>query len=146
MKGATLIEVLIALAIASIVIVSVTVVSITSLSNAQYIRSSDQASKYAQEGIEIVRRIRNTNYPGFRSYSGTYCLGANARTFGLPQSSCTVPNVGSFIRSVRVQQSACGADVARATVTVSWDDGRCSGGSYCHRSDLISCLSTVSPI
>lgn len=144
MKGTTLIEVLIALAVASIVIAGVTIVSITALSNAQYVRSSDQATKYAQEGMEVVRSIRNADYPGFRSYNGTFCLGGNEKTFGLPQSTCTVPNVGSFIRSVELEQSSCGVDVARVTVVVAWTDGRCDGGSYCHRSDLVSCLSTVS--
>lgn len=144
MKGATLIEVLIALAIASIVIVAITIVSITSLRNAQFVQKSDQATKYAQEGMEIMRSIRNGDYQGFQSYSGTYCLDDGQTTLGIAQSSCTTENIGSFIRSVKILPSGCGANVSQVTVTVSWRDGQCDSESYCHKSDLVSCLSTES--
>ena len=144
MKGTTLIEVLVALAVASIVIAGVTIVSLTSLRNAQFARTSDQATKYAQEGMEVARAIRNADYPGFQSYGGTYCLGEGETAFGLPKASCTTENVGSFIRSVVIAPSGCGSNISRVTVTVSWRDGQCDLGNYCHKSDLVSCLSTQS--
>ncbi len=145
-KGSTLVEVLLGLAIATIALSGVTVVAISSLSNAQQGRNQIQATKYSQEGIEIVRRIRNSDYAAFANYNGTYCLGTNQTTLGVA-ATCTTPNVGQFIRSVQIEQNAgCGASLARATVRVAWTDAKCSAGVYCHSSQLQSCFSTVNPV
>lgn len=149
MRGDTLIEVLIGLAVATVAISAITVLGTTSLNNAKFISDQDQASKYAQEGLETVRKIRNSNYTGFASTSGVYCLGKDIQTLGASGSSCTTPNIdGKFIRSVIiVQNGECrSASLAHTTVTVSWTDGKCSAGAYCHTSKLSSCFSTAPPI
>jgi hypothetical protein len=46
------------------------------------------AGKYAQEGLEAVRKIRNASYVGFRSYNGVYCLGSDETTLGTPIAAC----------------------------------------------------------
>lgn len=146
-KGETLIEALGALAIISIVIAAVASSVITALNNAKHNENVTLATKFAQQGIEQVRQIRNTNYPVFRTYSGIYCLGKNQTTLGAAQSNCTSANVDSFIRSVAINHTpGCGANVARITVAVSYTDGKCSSGVYCHRQEHVSCLSTVNPI
>ena len=147
MKGTTLIEVLIALAAAVVVITAVTILSVSSLNNVQFVRNQDSATKYAQEGMEIVRSIRNGDYVGFRAYSGLYCLPLNDIAL-TTSGSCGTPNIEErFIRSVQIDQNAgCGVNLVRATVTVAWTDGKCSSGTYCHNSTLTSCLSTVNPI
>ncbi len=148
MRGDTLIEVLVALAIAAVVISAITALGITSLNNAKYIATQEQATKYTQEGMETIRKIRNGNYAAFAGYTGVYCLAKNAATLG-SVSTCTTPNIdNTYIRSVEiVQDGDCnGSNIAHATVRVFFSDGKCAPGTYCHSTELSSCLSTRSPI
>lgn len=147
MRGDTLIEVLVALAVAAVVISAITALGITSLNNAKYIATQEQASKYTQEGMETIRKIRNGNYAAFAGYSGTYCLIKNAAS--LTAGPCTTPNIdNTYIRSVEIVQNGdcVGANIAHATVRVSFNDGKCAAGTYCHTTESSSCLSTRSPI
>ncbi|HZE86944.1 MAG TPA: hypothetical protein VE090_01935 [Methylomirabilota bacterium] len=147
MKGQTLIEVLLALSIAAVVITSVTILAISSLSNAQYIKNQDLATKYGQDGMETVLKIRNSSYTGFSTYNGLYCLGKGQTVLGSAKPSCTVANVDNFIRSVQIQQNgSCGANLAQVAIVVSWTDSKCQSGTYCHTSQISSCFSTVNPV
>lgn len=146
-KGQTLIELLVALSILVIVITTVAVSLTTSLNNAQASRTSTLATKYAQEGVEHVRSLRDASYTTFRTYNGLYCLGKDQQSLGTVQSSCTTANYDQFIRSVRIEQNVgCGTNTARVTVLVSWKDGKCPTNSYCHTAQHVSCLSTVNRV
>ena len=146
-RGQTLIETLSALAIISIVITAIATSVTTSLSNAKYDQNQTLATKYAQQGAEIVQQLRDDSYTNFKTYNGTYCLGKGQTTLGAVKPSCTVPNVDTFIRYVIVQQApGCGANIAQVTVTVSFTDGKCATGVYCHRQSSLTCLSTANPI
>ncbi len=145
-KGETLIEALAALALVAIVISAITTLITTSLSNATYNENQTLATKFAQQGIESVRQIRNANYVAFRTYNGLYCLGKGQSSLGPPQSACAAPNTDNFIRSVQIEQTpGCATNVARITVNVAFTDGKCTGNSYCHIQTHTSCLSTVNP-
>ncbi len=145
-KGETLIEALAALALVAIVITAITTLITTSLSNATYNENQTLATKFAQQGIESVRQIRNANYVAFRSFNGLYCLGKGQSTLGTPQTACASPNTDSFIRSVTIEQSpGCATNVARVTVNVAFTDGKCTNNAYCHVQTHTSCLSTVNP-
>jgi prepilin-type N-terminal cleavage/methylation domain-containing protein len=147
LQGQTLIETLAALAILSILIVAIATSVISSLSNAEFNDNQTLATKYAQQGLEYVTQIRDQNYANFKNYNGTYCLGQNPSSLGTAQASCTAQNYGSFIRSVVIQQTpGCGTNVAAVTINVSFTDGKCQGGAYCHAATEASCLSTVNPI
>lgn len=145
LKGQTLIETLSALAILSIVIIAIATSVTTSLSNAEFNDNQTLATKYAQQGSEIVTQIRDTNYTGFASYNGIYCLG-NTTSLGSAQASCPTKNIGNFIRSVQIQPGGCAANVAKITVAVSFTDSKCQQGVYCHSETDISCLSTANPV
>lgn len=58
-KGQSLLELIIVMAVAIIVIGALTVVTISSLRNANLSKNQLQATKFAQEGIEKVRSIRD---------------------------------------------------------------------------------------
>lgn len=153
MKGQSLIESVLALALISIVLSSIGGVIVTSLSNANFGKTQAAATQYAQEGIETLRQIRNRNYAEFSTYNNNYCLGKGITTLGTPSATCPTPNIdGIFIRSIKIENSTspppgrCAVNISRATVTVSWTDGKCQNGTYCHKSILTSCLSTVNPI
>lgn len=146
MKGQTLIEVLVALATAGIVITAITVVVSASLNNAQFTKNQNAATNYAQQGMELVRQLRDSDIVTFRTYSGTYCLAKNQTTLGIPQSTCSSANVDIFTRSVVITQGGCAANNAQVSVSVAWTDGKCPANSNCHKVPLVSCLSTVSSI
>ena len=156
MKGQSLIEALLALSVVGIILSGITVIVTSSLNNAGYGRNQSLATQYAQEGVEVLRKIRNSDYSVFAGYNANYCLGKGAVNLGSPTAACTSANVDNiFIRSVKIENSAsppapapgrCAVNVSRATVTVSWNDSKCSGGSFCHKSQIISCLSTNNPV
>jgi type IV pilus modification protein PilV len=60
-QGQTIIEVLIALSVVMIISISFTNITLTALRNVQYAKSQEQATKIAQETLEIIRAIRDQN-------------------------------------------------------------------------------------
>lgn len=151
MKGETLVEVLVALGIITVVASALVGVVVTSMGNTRFSKDQNQATQYAQEGMEIVRQKRDDDYVVFRAIAtGTYCLDGSGAN-NLVQPCIDVANVGgSYLRKVTIGQSAatrCALDVARVTVTVSWQDSKCPAANmFCHASKLESCLSSVNPV
>lgn len=148
MKGDTLIEVLVALGLITVVITALAGVVITSMGNTQFSKNQNTATQYAQEGMEIIRRIRDDNYVNFRNIaSATYCFDEGVMALPLPPN-CTSANVsGSFLRKVTITQNGCAVNVANVTVTVSWQDSKCPAiNAFCHASRLESCFSTINPV
>ena len=146
-KGQSLIEAIGALAIIGIVVAAIAITVTAALSATKYNQNETLTTKYAQQGSEIVRQIRNSDYNAFKNVSGIYCLAKGQTTLGSLQSSCQNPNVDTFIRSVQVEQvPGCGTNVAKVTVIVSFSDGKCPNGAFCHNVTNTSCLSTVNPI
>ncbi len=148
MKGETLVEVLVALGIITVVASALVGVVVTSMGNTRFSKDQNQATQYAQEGMEIVRQKRDDDYAAFRAIAtGTYCLDGGSTTL---DPDCTTANVGSYLRKVTIGQSLatrCALDVARVTVTVSWQDSKCPAANmFCHASKLESCLSSVNPV
>lgn len=147
MKGQTLLEALIALSAIALVISGISVTIVNSLNNAGYGKSQVVATQYAQEGLDVARRLRDGDYATFSGYSGSYCLGKSSNTLSALGTCQQTPNVDSYIRIVSVEQNpGCGLNIRKVTVTVSWTDGKCAAGSYCHNSKLISCISTVNQL
>ena len=145
-KGETLIEAIGALAIIAIVVTAASVAIITALSNANFNQNQTQSTKFAQQGLEVVRQIRDADYTGFRTYAGTYCLAEGQTVLNTPVASCPNPNVSEFIRTVTVTQDGCSVNVAEVSVKVAFTDGKCQLGEYCHDQTHTSCLTTVNPI
>ncbi len=146
MKGQTLIEVLVALGIIAVIVTALTAVVITSLGNTRYGKDQNLALQYAQEGLEVVRSIRDENYNVFASLAnGDYCLAKNSRT--LNTTGCANANVDNYLRRVNIANSGCAAGITRVTVMVAWRDSKCPASSpFCHDVDLATCLSAVNPL
>lgn len=143
-KGQTLVEALIALGVAIVIISAIVVSVISSLSNAQFTKNQNQANHFAQEGMEIVRGIRNSSWTTFSALSSTYyCLSANSTTLVVRGADGCGQNVGIFVREVLVEHSSASCvGTSRITVNVSWSDSKCTDTSntFCHKVDFISCL------
>lgn len=149
-EGQSLIEVVTALSIITIIITAIGIVVISGLNNVRSGKNQDLATKFAQDGLETVRHIRNGNYVNFKAAGGLYCLPQGATDLGAASASCTTPNVGggSYVRSARIEVNpSCGANMAMVTVTVAWADSKCQSSSdFCHNVTLQSCLATLNPI
>lgn len=144
-KGQTLVEALIALGVAIIIISAIVVSVISSLSNAQFTKNQNQANHFAQEGMEIVRGIRNSNWLSFQALSSTYyCLAANSTTLVFKGTGCSPnPNVGIFVREVNIDHSSPSCiGTSMVTVNVSWSDSKCTdvSNTFCHKVSLASCF------
>lgn len=159
-KGQTIIEILVALSVASLVVSAIIVAVISSLSGAQYTKNQNQATQYAQQGMEVARQLRDSSYQTFSSLTGTYCLDLTCKLDGsapaCSQSSPCAPNInGIFVRQITFTQksASCSSNGASpipdpstypalVQISVNWSDGKCpSTNLYCHSVILTDCLS-----
>lgn len=155
-KGQSLLEVLIALSAAVLIISAIAVVVISSLSNTQFTKNQNLANHYAQEGIEVVRKIRDSSWNNFDTHvSGDYCLSQGETvlpTTPLPPGSNCAQNIGIFVREIDIERisAVCPGGVnpngSKVTSVVSWSDGKCpTTGSniYCHKVEIETCFHNV---
>ncbi len=75
-RGQTLLEVLLALSVVVLIIGAITVVVVNSLNNATFTKNQNLATQYAQEGIEYMRRKRDSSWSDFFAINDTthWCL------------------------------------------------------------------------
>lgn len=143
-KGQTLIEALIGLAVAVAIISAIVIAVISSLSNAQLTKNQNQANHYAQEGMEIVRQIRNSSWTSFTNLSSTYyCLSANSKTLTVKGVNGCGQNVGIYVREIDIEHNSPSCSgISRVTVKVAWSDAKCTdtANAFCHHASLISCF------
>lgn len=170
MKGQTLIEVLIALAIAILVVAAIAIVILSALNNAQFSKNQNITTQYAQEGMEIVRNLRSSDWTSFKDLAlppNSYCLDKGRTTLqktgslekdirdgnvagcqGLGSEHTTGQNVDNiYAREVDLESPAtspCNSNEIKATVIVSWSDTKCTdtGNVFCHKAQIVSCFST----
>lgn len=168
-RGQTLLEILLAFSVSILVLSAIAVGVTTSLSNTQYTKNQGLANSYAQEGMAVVRQIRDSGWNNFKNLDDffvtntIYCLGPNPmelRKLSLPNQNCwaqsPVPAGGIFSREVKFEHDSvsCKADPScvdpgclkgsKAAVKVSWSDSKCPVGTpYCHKVELITCFSNI---
>jgi type II secretory pathway pseudopilin PulG len=158
-EGQTLIEAIIALAAAVLVLSAITIAVISAVNNTEYTKNQNLATQYAQQGVEVMRQISESDWGTFSSYNaGKYCLAQNDTVpcpLGTAIGSC-IPssvktcgqNYGNFVREVDIAQGtqfSCEIGSIPISVIVSWTDGSCTStslnGTYCHNVTLNSCIS-----
>jgi hypothetical protein len=157
--GQTLLEILLAFGVSTVVLGAIVLGISTSLSNAQYTKNQGLASSYAQEGMAVIRKIRDSSWSNFCSYGNiNYCLPQNVAGSALELASYDSNNcfqngaVGIFVRKVTIthgSQECCscqpsdpscttcppnatclsGIVGSKVTVKVSWTDNKCLVGS-----------------
>jgi len=119
MRGATLIEVVIVVSIVVIVLTAIISGTITSLSVTNYSSKKNQATKLAQEVIELSRKERDQSWSAFLNRANrTWCVAEN----GVFTQGSTCPFNLEGVFSRMVQYTQVGSNV-ETTVTVSWIEG-----------------------
>lgn len=168
-RGQTLIEILLAFSV-SVMVLSAIVISVAgSLSNAQYTKNQNLANAYAQEGLAIVRQLRDSDWKTFVPVTAEayYCINASNVLVSYDGDECrtTGNKIGIFARSVTIDRDSplaeCSVETptpaptiipgtvtpqnSKVTVTVAWSDNKCpsAGNTYCHSVNLVSCLSNI---
>jgi hypothetical protein len=171
--GQTLLEILLAFSVSILVLSAVILGIITSLSNTQYSKNQSLANSFAQEGMAIIRKIRDSNLDKFSLFGEftpsdhtIYCLGPNQTDLNNEDKLTSayqncwakkpVPTGGIFSREIRFEHQSpnccfdntqtCGTDRrgSKATVTVAWSDNKClAGNPFCHKVELITCFSNI---
>lgn len=122
-SGQSLLEVVMAMAIAVVVISGLVSAVTLAVRNSTFAKNQTLATKYAQEGLEKVRAYRDQNdWMTFTSGCG------NLATMGISNT----PAAG-FSRSVSCAMQFPNFNMRRIQITVSWTD---SAGS--HQSRLMS--------
>ena len=138
--GQTLIELLMALGAGVLIVVAIVGGVVMEGKNSQFAKNQNLATRYAQEGIELIRSQRDKlNWSAFyANYSGKPQCIDNGGNFTLMSGNCT-PNVGNnfFTRSATFTDSAQTGINLSITVTVSWQD---SSGT--HRSSQTTVLTS----
>ena len=69
-KGQSLIEIVVVLSVASVVITALMISVINSLKNAQFAQMQSRSTKYAQDGAEKVRAVRDRDGRVVFNYTG----------------------------------------------------------------------------
>lgn len=134
--GESLLEVTISLGLALLVVTALTVTTVNGLKNSQLSQNQLKATKYAQEGIERMRQIRERNCPVTFNSNQYVWYGpgdsiwlvdpAGKYRFTITQTECrldasTTPEEldnNKFKRSV----SITGTATKKVTVSVTWND------------------------
>lgn len=166
-KGQTLIEVIVGLTAAVVVIAAIVSASLNALNNSEFGRDQNFAAQFTQEGMEVVRNMRNISIASLSaSYlpDGQYCLAKACSSLNKNITSCWTANplcpqnVDKFVRSVLVSHNVtdCNATPTpvgnpsgqlatnvKVTVTTSWFDTKCTSASnpFCHNVTMSSCFS-----
>jgi|SRR3989344_2160265 len=139
--GQTIIEATIALASILLTLAAISIAISTSVSNSQFIKQQTLVSKYAQDGIEQLRYIRNTNPTTFFAQEGIYCMNEDD---SLATGSCTEVNIANTFKReaefTQIPSVECG-NSTKVVVSVYWSTAKCGKvNTFCHKSQLVSCF------
>lgn len=100
--GQTIVEAVVVIGMVALLVTGLIVGTTASLKSAQSGRVRSQSVSLSQEGLEIVRSIRDQSWSTFQSYTGTYCLGSD-KILVVSAGSCGMNVAGaenSFSRNV----------------------------------------------
>lgn len=120
-SGQSLIEMLLMLVLVVVLVSSVVVGSTVSLKNQQVSVTRDMALKIAQQGIESVRTLRDTNWDEFIVYAGSYCV-SEANVLTAYVDSCT-PLIQDMYQRVATFTWDAANERMKVQVVVTWTLG-----------------------
>ena len=144
-QGSALIEAVVALAAVVIIVTAISIIVTLSVSNSTFIKNQNLANKYAQQGMEYIRGIKENDFSQFITYRGiagnNYCLDFQNQ-LRLDCYDQVIPELG-FKRNVSFKPG-CGVNGSdtQVGVSVKWSSGKCpQDNTFCHKAEFISCFS-----
>jgi type II secretory pathway pseudopilin PulG len=117
-SGQTLVEIIVVVGVVVLLVTGLVIGTTSSLRIGEAGKIRSQAVKLAQEGIELARTVRDTQWSSFAAMNGAYCLGeTNVWT---PATGICAVNIGTtFTRTV---DFAFVDPRMTVTATVTWQD------------------------
>ena len=119
-SGQTIVEVMVALGMATIALVALAQIASKSVANSGLAKRQTKASYLASQIVENIKLKKSLlGWTGFKTLlpSGTHCFGFSASTF---DSGCTA--VEEFTNTITVSYSGT-PETADITVKVIWNEG-----------------------
>lgn len=123
--GQMLVELLIALGVATLAVMALVSITTRSISNAGFSKSQSTASSYATGAMEWIRPQKNSDWQTFVARAGqTYCI--NDLVWPAQAGSCTAKSLaGTFSREVKLTVISAGpVQQVEAVVTVNWSEAK----------------------
>ncbi len=147
-SGQTIVEAVVALAAVFTIVAAITIAITNSLNNSQFVKNQNLANKYAQQGMEHMRRVQAEEIDIFATLNGDYAYGEN--DLQLSPGATEQVNIGnSHIRNINIttDESPCleedgdALNLKKVTVVVQWSSGKCGAEErFCHNTTLVSCI------
>lgn len=128
-SGQSLFEIILALAITTLIIVALVALTATSIRNTTFSKNKTLASRYSQEATEWLRGERDTDFSAFetRVLTPLYCfpsLSWGSATIGACTSGQEIANT-PFRREISFSSSLVnGKTLIQASVRVYWSDAQ----------------------
>jgi len=126
--GQSFVELIIIVAVVILLVTGLIVGTVSSLKTTNFASSKSQATKYAQEGIELARRERDTGWYAFYANRSNKTFCVNKTGAYIQGNMCAGSNLidATFSRIVSYIWNSA-QNRMEVTVTVSWPDG---GGTH----------------
>jgi type II secretory pathway pseudopilin PulG len=129
-QGQSLVEMLVVVGIVVLLVTGIVSGTTLSLNRTATIQQRSAAVKYAQEGIELTRFVRDEGWDNFAAMGAVesnYCVGSEEPVvFQLTTGSCATPNINdTYTRTITlllIPASSTTVEKMSVTVVVSWAD------------------------
>lgn len=122
--GQTIVELLVALGIATLVIIALVSLATTSLSNVTFSRTQGEATRFARDGMEWLRSERDKDWEAFAERAGnTWCLSSLSWPAGAGTCSQSLTVAGTNLRREATLASTSDTKLD-AYVRVYWTDSK----------------------
>jgi type II secretory pathway pseudopilin PulG len=122
-RGQTIVEAIVVIAVVVLLVTGLIAGTTTSLKSARNGRVRSQATKLAQEGLEIVRSIRDESWSVFAGNSGYYCLGSDEILTANVTETCAINIETTESSYSRLIQFEWLGNKMQVTARVSYLDG-----------------------
>lgn len=140
-KGQSLIEAVAALGVVTIVLTALSIAVLLGLRNSEFTRKETIATQYAQQGMEIIRNIRDVRWGDFNSLTDS-CFGPGNALTALPCGAAEYITAGTT-KFMRTATFTADTGCKKVTVTVAWQDSKCPSGGFCKKASMVSCFSDI---
>ena len=129
-QGQSLVEAVVVIGMVIVLVSGLIVGTTVSLRSSELGRSRSLAVKYATEGIEYARNLRNVGWTDFQAKTGAWCLDKDKTLTQAVSGVCSANIDSMFARKLTFSWTDPKMTV---TVAITWNDG--SGD---HKSELLT--------
>lgn len=123
-SGQSFFEVVLALALVSVVLVSMVMLASISVRTTNFARTKNTATRLTQEAIEWLRSERDTSWSAFSSHAATSTWCINNLNWSSPGTCTSNTYVAGTIIQRQAILSNVDATTVQARVTASWNDSQ----------------------